>query len=291
MKSKFHQKCPKLKPHDLNHHHLLHLLNRQRNRRLAGHAKRESTVNPSNRRQSIRETFATAQHSNQSSVEHWDVEKSMIPTPYFQDEWSTIYCGDCRKILPLLDSFDLLLTDPPYGIGADNRKRILSRGKLANAKDYGETDWDNEPPADWVLKMAIAQAEWQIIWGGNYFSLAPSSCWLVWDKLNGENDFADCELAWTNLPKAVRRIAHLWNGMIRKNGEEREHPTQKPLDVLSWCIGHAPGADSILDPYMGSGTTLVAAKLRGIKATGIEISEKYCEIAKRRLAQGVLIAA
>lgn len=209
---------------------------------------------------------------------------------YHSENGITIYCGDNRLLLPMLGQYDLLLTDPPYGIGADNRKRILSRGKLANPKDYGESNWDGETPADWVLQMALSKAQWQILWGGNYYGLPASSCWLVWDKLNGDNDFADCELAWTNLQKAVRRITHLWNGMIRKNGEDRYHPTQKPLDVMTWCLGQVPEARTVLDPWMGSGTTLVAAKLRGLEAVGIEIDEQHCETAKRRLAQGVLLA-
>jgi len=209
--------------------------------------------------------------------------------PYYCENGITIYCGDNRQILPMLDPFDLLLTDPPYGIGADNRKRALSRGLLANPKDYGETNWDSAPPDAWMILQAVSKATNAIVWGGNYFTLPPSSCWLVWDKLNGNLDFADCELAWTNLPKAVRRISHLWNGMLRKGQEDRFHPTQKPLDVMSWCIGHVPEATTVIDPWMGSGTTLVAAKLRGLKATGIEINEKYCEIAVQRLAQGILI--
>lgn len=213
-----------------------------------------------------------------------------LPKPYYEQDGITIFHGDNRRIVPLLDEFDLLLTDPPYGIGADNRKRILSRGKLATPKDYGESDWDSVTPDAWVLQMVMAKCSKQIVWGGNYYPLAPTSCWLVWDKLNGENDFADCELAWTNLQKAVRRITHLWNGMIRKGQEDRFHPTQKPLDVMSWCLSHAPEAKTVLDPWMGSGTTLVAAKLRGLKATGIEINEQYCETAARRLQQGVLIA-
>lgn len=225
------------------------------------------------------------------------------PKPYYQDERVTLYCADNRRLLPLLlgygQLFDFLITDPPYGIGADDRKRILSRGKLAAPRDYGESDWDSTPPERWVLDLAISMARFSILWGGNYFELPPSSCWLVWDKLNGENDFADCELAWTNLPGAVRRITHLWNGMIRKGAEARFHPTQKPLDVMNWCLGHALDAHSVgvpvgvnlLDPWAGSGTTLLAAKLRGVYAVGIEINEKYCEIAARRLAQGVLIEA
>jgi DNA modification methylase len=207
--------------------------------------------------------------------------------PYYDQDGITIYHGDCREIVPQLGRFDLLLTDPPYGIGADNRKRILSRGKLAAPKDYGESDWDGETPEDWVLWMAMSRADLQIIWGGNHFGLPASPCWLVWDKLNGDNDFADCELAWTNMKKAVRRITHLWHGMIRKNGEDRFHPTQKPLDVMAWCIGHTD-AKTILDPFAGSGTTGRAAKDLGKTCTLIEREEAYCEIAARRMSQQVL---
>jgi DNA modification methylase len=112
---------------------------------------------------------------------------------------------------------------------------------------------------------------------------------LVWDKLNGENDFADCELAWTNLPKAVRRIQHLWNGMIRKDHEPRFHPTQKPLRVVTWALAQAPDdCRLICDPYMGSGTVLRAAKELGRRAIGVEREEAHCHTAKLRLSQEVL---
>ena len=133
--------------------------------------------------------------------------------------------------------------------------------------------------------MTRKKAMWACFWGGNYYSLPPTSCWLVWDKQNGTNDFADAELAWTNYPRAVRLKKHLWNGMIRKNGEDRFHPTQKPLEVMTWAIGLAPASLSILDPFGGSGTTAVAAKQLGRKCTLIEIEEKYCEIAVKRLSQ------
>jgi DNA modification methylase len=120
-----------------------------------------------------------------------------------------------------------------------------------------------------------------------------AKCWLVWDKENGTNDFADCELAWTNLDMAVRRIRYRWNGMLQQNMAEKEarwHPTQKATTVMEWCLGHTD-ATSVLDPWMGSGTTLVAARNRGIKAVGIEINEQYCAAAVERLRQRVLVAA
>ena len=118
--------------------------------------------------------------------------------------------------------------------------------------------------------------------------MPPSSCWLVWDKENGNTDFADGELAWTNYKKAVRLIKHQWSGMLRKNREFRYHATQKPLNVIKWAIGLAPEHDTILDPFMGSGTTLRAAKDMGLKAIGIERDERDCEIAARRLQQEIM---
>ena len=211
-----------------------------------------------------------------------------LPKPYYQDDAVTLYHGDCREILPFLGRFDLLLTDPPYGIGADNRKRILSRGKLAAAKDYGESDWDSAPPPAWLFSMLREICEKQIIWGGNYFELPPCKGPLVWDKVNGENDFADGEQAWNNLGTAMRIRRHMWNGMLRKGGEERDHPTQKPMEIMSWCIGLAGDVTTILDPFAGSGTTGRAAKDLGRKCVLIEREEKYCEIAARRMAQEVL---
>jgi DNA modification methylase len=110
---------------------------------------------------------------------------------------------------------------------------------------------------------------------------------LCGDKENGDNAFADCELAWTNLDKPVRRIRHMWNGMLRKGQEERgEHPTQKPLGVMKWAIGHIPEpANTILDPFMGSGTTGVAAVQMGRDFIGIEREPKYFDIACRRIEQ------
>jgi site-specific DNA-methyltransferase (adenine-specific)/modification methylase len=194
-----------------------------------------------------------------------------------------LYLGDCREILPTLGKVDAVVTDPPYGIGENSRK-VASRGKLAAPKDYGNFDWDRSPPDAAVIEMVRARSRWQIMFGGNFFTLPPSSCWLVWDKKNGTNDFADCELAWTNLPKAVRRIEWLWNGMIRKGDDFREHPTQKPEGVMKWCIEQLPDdCATILDPFMGSGTTGVAAVKLGRKFIGIEIEPKYFDIACKRI--------
>lgn len=199
---------------------------------------------------------------------------------------ATLYLGDCMDILPTLDKVDAVITDPPYGIN-ENSKKVASRGKLAAPKDYGDFDWDKAPPPDELIELIRTKGQYQAFFGGNYFTLPPTSCWLVWDKLNGNNDFADCELAWTNWPKAVRRLQWRWNGMIRQGNEERYHPTQKPLEVMKWVIELCPKSETILDPFMGSGTTGVAAIQLGRKFIGIEREPKYFDIACQRIEQAV----
>lgn len=199
---------------------------------------------------------------------------------------ATLYLGDCRDILPSLPKVDAVVTDPPYGIG-EAAGANKSRRKLAVAKDYGNDAWDNEPVTPDLMAAVRAAGRWNVIFGGNYYDCPPAKCWLVWDKVNGDNDFADCELAWTNLPKAVRRIQYMWNGMLREKGAQRgDHPTQKPLEVMKWCIGHLPAPnDTILDPFMGSGTTGVAAVQMGRSFIGIEREERYFEAACRRIRE------
>jgi site-specific DNA-methyltransferase (adenine-specific)/modification methylase len=200
--------------------------------------------------------------------------------------YATLYLGDCMDILPTLDKVDAVITDPPYGIN-ENSKKVASRGKLASPKDYGDFDWDKAPPTDNLIELIRTKGQYQAFFGGNYFTLPPTSCWLVWDKLNGDNDFADCELCWTNWHKAVRRLQWRWNGMIRQGNEERYHPTQKPLEVMKWVITLCPKSETILDPFMGSGTTGVAAIQMGRKFIGIEREPKYFDIACKRIEQAV----
>ena len=208
---------------------------------------------------------------------------------------ATLYLGDCREILPTLPKVDAVITDPPYGIGEAAGKN-KSRGKLAVAKDFGNDSWDDQPISDELIQMVRDAGKWAVIFGGNYYALPAAKCWLVWDKENGDSDFADCELAWTNLPKAVRRIRYMWNGMLRANGEARgDHPTQKPIGVMAWAINHVPDpCRTILDPFMGSGTTGVAAANLQREFIGIERETKYFDIACRRIddaqRQGRLIA-
>ena len=200
----------------------------------------------------------------------------------------TLYLGDCLEILPLLGKVDAVVTDPPYGINIAARGTVGS-SKNAPVKDYGKSDWDKAPADPAIIAWICANSDWQVIFGGNYFELPPTSCWLVWDKQN-TGDFADCELAWTNLEKAVRRVYWRWNGMIRKGQEERFHPTQKPLGVMEWTLGHLPeAARTILDPYAGSGTTGVACVKRGLQFIGIEREthhfETMCERIRKAYAQ------
>ena len=166
-----------------------------------------------------------------------------------------LYQGDMLDILPTLGEFDACVTDPPYGIDVALSGRVhggTSSHKWKNAKpvEYGAQSWDTNTNQAGI-DAAINAARYSIIFGGNYYALPPSPCWLVWDKeTNG--DLADCELAWTNLPRAVRRIRYLWNGFARANNEPRgDHPTQKPLGVMKWVISHLPAdVGTILDPFI-----------------------------------------
>ena len=222
--------------------------------------------------------------------------------PYYNHDGLTIYHADCREVLADV-SADLLLTDPPYGLGAARRnfggngvKRHMTglvAGKAIPKRDYGDSAWDDATCDQELLNLAISRCPYQVIWGGNYFDLGPSRCCLVWDKLRGNTDYADAEIAWTNFDRVVRVIRWRWNGFLQQNSgndkEERWHPTQKPLSVMAWAINQAPDTpSSILDPWLGSGTSLVAAKVAGMTGIGIEIEEKYCEIAAKRLSQEVL---
>jgi DNA modification methylase len=200
--------------------------------------------------------------------------------PYYQDEWATIYLGDCRAILPQLAPVGLVLTDPPYGIGfaAQPTKWQRRAGQQAES-------WDNAAPVDVVLGL-VQKARKVVIWGGNYFPLPISRGWLTWYKPDAPPSMGSVEMAWTNQDQNARQISH---SISATNGERVGHPTQKPLAVIKWSIVQVGViAGCILDPFMGSGTTLRAAKDMGIKSIGIEIEERYCEIAVKRLRQEIL---
>src|SRR3990167_2913267 len=204
--------------------------------------------------------------------------------PYYDSGGIQIFHGDCREALPGLAAVDLVLTDPPYGIGRDGQKE--STGGHGGRKAYDFMGWDRERPSAETFALVLNAGRAHVIWGGNYFAdlLPARGGWLVWDKAQRINQ-SDGELAWTSENRALRiydlnRVALMTDGA--------EHPTQKPVGLMRWCLGLFPGAASILDPFMGSGTTLRAAKDLGRRAIGIEIEERYCEIAARRLDQEVL---
>ena len=193
---------------------------------------------------------------------------------------ATLYLGDCREILPTLAKVDAVITDPPYGIGAD-KAASKNKGKWGWT-DFGETDWDNARPPAEIFSALLKAGKDQIIWGGNYFTdlLPPTMQWLVWDK--GQRDFslADCEFAWSSQQRAAR-IFNYARATALQDG--KEHPTQKPIAVMKWCLGFVPKAQTILDPFMGSGTTGVAAAQMGKEFIGIERESKYFDIACKRI--------
>lgn len=206
--------------------------------------------------------------------------------PYYDRDGITIYHADCREILPLLKpgSIDLVLTDPPYGIAGKWQGGFKEDAgwSKADASREARNAWDDAPPDPETLNQIIGMAKNAVIWGGNYFPLPPSRGWLVWNKPERNFTLAEAELAWTNRDNVIR-VADL-----PRSDYGREHPTQKPLRLMKWCIGFFPDAQTILDPFMGSGTTLRAAKDLGRRAIGIELEERYCEVAVRRLQQSVL---
>lgn len=199
-------------------------------------------------------------------------------------EGVTLYLGDCREIAPTLPRAQAVVTDPPYGIGFVHSGK---GGKLARSTAFGGEAiiGDNTPfdPSPWLEYKTV------LLFGANHFAdrLPPSANWLIWDKRDGvcSNDQADCELAWTNRRGPARIIRHLWNGMLKKSerGEVRVHPTQKPIEVMRWAIQQIGRPASILDPYMGSGTTGIAAVNLGLQFTGIELEPKYFDAACKRI--------
>jgi len=207
-------------------------------------------------------------------------------TPYYEHNGIVIYNADCLEILPHLEPVDLVLTDPLYGMNRHiSGHKVISRfGSYRDDKEFDPTPLF-EPGAN------------HIFWGANHFAnkLPNETRWLMWLKhdhsLFNLRSTSPFELAWTDFGGAARAFRFIWDGSIKQGRSARQqhlHPNEKPVELMSWCLFLAPEAKSVLDPFMGSGTTLVAAKQLGRKAIGIEIEEKYCEIAVRRLSQEVL---
>jgi site-specific DNA-methyltransferase (adenine-specific) len=203
----------------------------------------------------------------------------MTPRVEHLAEGVEVWLGDCRGVLPTLGAVDALVTDPPYGIGKDGQHR--SRGRHGGRKAYDFLGWDQERPSCDVFALLLDAAREHVIWGGNYFAdlLPPTGKWLVWDKGQRINQ-SDGELAWTSRHGALRifeknRVALLTDGA--------EHPTQKPVEVMRWSILQLNEPGTVLDPFMGSGTTGVAAVRLGKRFVGIEIEPKYFDTACRRI--------
>ena len=193
-----------------------------------------------------------------------------------------LYCGDCAVILPQLEPVDLILTDPPYGIGRDGKPPSTS--SHGGHKGYEFMGWDQDAPKPWLFGLMHEKAKHLIIWGGNYYpqNLRPSMGWLVWDKGQRISQ-SDCELAYTNMDKALRSMT-LNRAAIAQDGAV--HPTQKPVKVMEWSISQAPDdVVTICDPFMGSGTTGVAAMNLEKRFIGIERERKYFDIACERISQ------
>ena len=199
---------------------------------------------------------------------------------------------DCMEYLKTCPNkyFDLAVVDVPYGIGEDGESNH-SRNQLAQATKYTPKNWDKQPPNENYFKELMRVSKNQIVFGANHFiSRIPidSSCWIVWDKDNS-GDFADCELAWTSFPTAVRKVKYRWNGMLQqdmKNKEARIHPTQKPKRLYQWIYDeYAKPTDKILDTHLGSGSSAIAAHYFGCDFVGIEIDKEYFDKMMKRFKE------
>ena len=202
-----------------------------------------------------------------------------------------LWHGDCREILPTLPQFDLVLTDPPYGISADKGAAVGgtdASGRYVRRPKQYEGGWDAERPTAEEFAAILGSAKAAVIWGGNYFSdlLPQGGRWMFWDKLNSMPSYSDGEIAWTSLGGVVvKKFTQCNNGLASLRDGERCHPTQKPVNLIEWCLSFAPNALTVCDPYMGSGTTGVACAMQGRAFYGVERERKYFDIACERIAR------
>jgi len=193
---------------------------------------------------------------------------------------ATLYLGDCLEILPTLPKVDAVITDPPYGInrsGQPETKTVNQKHKRKLHEDFG---WDAARPAPEIFALMLEKSDVQVIWGANYFAdlLPPTKGWLYWDKGQNGLSMSDGELAWTSMQKALRAFVCNRSALVGS-----EHPTQKPEILMRWCIAQAGNPQTVLDPFMGSGTTGVACMNLGRAFIGIEIEPKYFDIACERI--------
>lgn len=199
---------------------------------------------------------------------------------------ATLYCGDCREILPTLPRVDAVVTDPPYGIFKRSDNGMMFGKRTIYSVDNTASEWDHRPSAD-LLQLCVSAAPKYVIWGGNYLADILGSCKgpLIWNKLTGGNSYADGECAWSNISGTMRIFTHQWCGAFKdsERGDRAVHPTQKPVALIEWCINLAKLPQTVLDPFMGSGTTGVACANLGRKFIGIEIERKYFDIACERI--------
>jgi DNA modification methylase len=206
-----------------------------------------------------------------------------------------LYRGDCLEVLPTLSGVDAVVTDPPYGIGADEAQQKAAEQRIAAAgktkagrgwKHYGATSWDRERPSKDAFDAILSVSDEAVIWGGNYFTdlLPPTMRWLVWDKGQRNFSLADFEMAWTSQWKASRIFDY---PRAKALSDGRVHPTQKPIALMKWCLELLPAAETILDPFMGSGTTGVACQKLGRRFIGIEKEPKYFDIACKRITEAM----
>ena len=200
---------------------------------------------------------------------------------------------DCNEFMKGLkeNEFDLNLSDPPYGIGEDGSKNH-TRSKIAKSKDYkAYSGNDSKAPDSHHFDLVKMKCKNMIVWGANHFIdnfpfNISSPCWIVWDKDNGQNDFADCELAYTSFRTAVRIFKYRWQGMLQqnmKNKQERIHPNEKPVDLYRWILqNYTKPTDTILDCFGGSMSNAIACHMERRKLTIIELDEDYFKSALKR---------
>jgi site-specific DNA-methyltransferase (adenine-specific) len=201
-----------------------------------------------------------------------------------------IYNQDCLEAMKEMsdNQFDLAIVDPPYGIGAGSKKFINRKTANKNAeKFYKDNDWDIAPSIQYFKELKRISKKY-IIWGGNYFSnlLEASRCYIVWDKKTGDNSYADCELALTNIDANAKIYTKFWLGAHANNGTPRIHPTEKPIQLYEWLLmNYAKKGDKILDTHLGSGSIAIACHNLGYDLTGYEIDKDYYEAAIKRIEQ------